>query len=492
MVNVRSRLKHAAPLPFAFGRETVDGLVALARDLGQTTDMATILSIFVQAITDVADFEHAAINLVNDDGDLVVVAVVGPSELHAALIGTVGSRAGWDREIALADRHGAVHHSLTGDTALDDVPSWVSDDESWFARTADDAKAWTPDQALFVPMFDADGDLLGVVSVDLPRSGLMPDHAQLAILEVLARQVETAISAAQTVARAALDQHLFSSLFEVAGSAMCVVDGSGRLTHINRRFRELFGTITDVGAFDLLVTQVQGGNSLTDEVRATFDQPPGERTIVVGTGIPDERSWFHVTVRGVADGGGAPARAVCTMADITGERRTQDRHHHDAEHDVLTGVLNRRGVRGAAAGVIGACRPGDFLVTMFCDLDRFKQVNHQHGHACGDQILVDVASALRKAAPEPAVLGRVGGDEFVIFASCSSILEAQKLADTIVSAVAIPLPGSTDSFVTTSVGMAMDDSQPHRTISELMQAADGALSRAKLAGGGRWTSAPIL
>lgn len=473
-----------------FGRATVDGLVQLARDLSQTSDLPTMLTIFVQAISDVAHFECAAISLVEDAGDLAVVAVAGRPELEDALLGTVGSRTGWEAELARAERYGAVH--LTREVADDhELASWISDESAWFDRTAGEVDAWRPAHAMFVPMHDPDGALLGIVSVDLPRSGRVPDHAQMATLEVLARQLETAVSAAQRLARTSLDEHIFASVFEVSGSAMCIADESGRLTQTNRRFREVFGDLGDVDGFDALVTQVERARGLSAEVRATFDHPVGERDFVVATGAPDDPSWFHVTVRGVTYTGSAPVRAVCTMSDITGERRTSRRFQHDAEHDMLTGLLNRRGVRETSSKVVAACPPDGLLVVMFCDLDGFKRANDLHGHQFGDQVLCDVAVALREAAPEPAVLGRVGGDEFIVLASCVSIHEAQKLADSVVRSVRVPIPGSADLVVTTSVGVAMDDSAPHRSISELMQDADEALYRSKLAGGSRWVSAPM-
>ncbi len=475
-----------------FGRATVEGLVALARDLSQASDMPTTLAIFARAITDLADFECAAINLVNDDGDLVVVSVHGPADMEATLLGTVGPRSTWDREIALAERHGAVHLSLAGDSVgADEMTMWVSDDESWFARTATDPRAWRPEYALYVPMFDGDDELLGVVSVDLPKSGLMPDHAQLATLEVLARQAETAIASAQTLDRSALDEHVLGAVFEVTGSAMCIIDGAGRLTQTNRQFRDTFGDIAQIRALETLVARVEGGESVSAEVRAAFGGAGAERTFVFATGIRDNLSWFHATVRGVPYLGRTPVRVICTMVDMTGERRVRQQFQHDAEHDPLTGLYNRRGVRVAAQRVADSCTPDDLLVAMFCDLDGFKQVNDQHGHLFGDQVLVEVTNALRAAVPGPAVIGRVGGDEFAVFASCASIHEAQKLADTVVDAVAVPVPGSPDVVITTTVGMAMDDCEPRRQISDLMQAADEALYRGKLAGRGRWTSAPV-
>lgn len=473
-----------------FERSTVDGLLDGARELSRTNDLPTMLSIVVRAISEVADFECAAINLVTDDGDLKVVAVVGPDELGTVLLGQVGARDIWDRKLASAEPYGGVRMRLAHESGPD-LPTWMSDDDAWFARTAGHPRAWRPEYAVYVPMVDGDGDLLGVVSVDMPTSGLIPEHAQLATLEVLSRQAQGAIVSAQTLARTALDEHIFSSIFEISGAAMCIADASGRITQTNRSFRDTFGDISDLVAFDALVAQVERAASLSEEVRRAFEEPPGERALVIGTGAPDDLSWFHVTVRGVAYTGSSPVRAVCTLADITGERRVRDRFQHNAEHDLLTGLYNRRGVREASLKVVETCVPDSFLVAMFCDLDGFKQANDRHGHRFGDQVLVEVATVLRAAAPEPAVIGRVGGDEFVIVTSCASIREAEKLADSVVQAIAVPIPGSGDAVVAASAGIAMDDSEPRRSVSDLMQAADEALYRAKVAGGRRWLSAPM-
>jgi len=473
-----------------FERSTVDELLERARALSQTKDLPTMLSIFVQAISDVADFDCAAINMVTEDGSLKVVAVAGPEELERVLLGTVGARESWDRRIAASNSYGAVRMRLE-DGRGPDLPVWMSDDAEWFARNDGHPRAWRPEYSIYVPMVDPVGELIGVVSVDLPRSGLIPDDAQLATLEVLVKQAESAISAAQTLARTALDEHIFNSMFEISSSAMFVADNSGRVTHTNRCFREAFGDISEVAAFDALVTTIERAGSFSGEVDSAFEAPVGERTFVVATGLPDDLSWFYVTVRGVAYTGSSPIRVVCTLADITGERRVRAKFQHDAEHDPLTGLYNRRGVREASLAVVKDCLPGSFLVAMLCDLDGFKQANDRHGHHYGDQVLVEIASLLRAAAPEPAVIGRFGGDEFVIVTSCASIHEAEKLADTIVRAVVVPIPESGEAVVAASAGMAMDDSDPRRGLSELMQAADEALYRAKQAGGRRWMSAPM-
>lgn len=473
-----------------FERSTVDGLLECARELSQTNDLPTMLSIVLRAVNEVADFECAAINLATDDGDLQVVSVAGPDEVSDVLLGRIGPREIWDERLAAAEPYGGVRMRLE-DERGPQLPTWISTDEEWFARNEGHPRAWRPEYAIYVPMVDGDGDLLGVVSVDMPASGLIPDHAQLATLEVLTRQAQAAIASAQTLARTALDEHIFGSIFEISGAAMCIADAAGTITQTNRTFRDTFGSMSDLVSFDRLVARVEHATSLSDEVTRAFEEPAGERTLVVATGAANDLSWFHVTVRGVAYTGSSPVRAVCTLSDITGERQVREKFQHDAEHDLLTGLYNRRGVREASLKVAQTCLPDHFLVAMFCDLDGFKSANDRHGHRFGDQVLVEIAAVLRSVAPEPAVIGRVGGDEFVIITSCASIHEAEKLADSVVQAIAVPIPGSSGAVVAASAGIAMDDSEPRRSISDLMQAADEALYRAKLAGGRRWLSAPI-
>ena len=468
-------------------RPTVDGLLQLARDLADTHDLPTMLSIFVRAISDVADFECAAINLTRDDGDLQVVAVAGPPAVEEALMGVVGSRAHWDAELAGGELHGAVQLHL--DDVYDQViPAWISDDDAWFARSAGHAQAWRPTYAAYVPIHQPDGSLLGVISVDMPRSGRIPDRRQLEILELVARQAESAIVSAREHARCALDEHIFGSVFEIASAPMCVADGNGHLTHTNRRFREIFGELDEIDAFDALLAGVEGAEGLQPAVDDILAGRSDETTFVACVGQGVDQRCFHVSLRGASYATTTPSRIVCTMTDITSERRARDRHRHDAEHDQLTGLLNRRGLRSAVDGLVERLEGAEVLVALYCDLDGFKQANDLHGHRFGDGVIAEVADLLRRASPSTAVVGRAGGDEFVIVAACDTPEDALAVAAAVVAAIDVALPGS-DHRVTTSVGIAIDSPQARVAVGELMQAADEALYVAKVAGGARWVLA---
>lgn len=466
-------------------RATVNGLVQLARDLAGTSDLTAMLSLLVTAITEVAGFECAAINLLTEEGDLQVAAVAGSSSLEQELLGSIGSRAAWDVELAKGDRHGGVQ--MVFDAVADsDLPTWSSEDESWFARRSGHLRAWRPEFALYVPMVDEHGDLVGVVSADLPRSGLVPDRAQLAALEVVARQAEMAVVGAQAHALSSADERLYGSVFETAESPTCIADGAGRLIRVNGSFRSQFGEVSAASEFDDLTNRVEGAEGLASVLQDRATGLSQERTLVVSTGLGHHLRWFRVVVRGVAGGSADPARAVCTMTDITADRRMHEQYQHDAEHDVLTGLLNRRGLHEAAAAVLAPTEIVGVVAVLFCDLDDFKLANDLHGHQHGDDVLIEVARCLRTAVPEPSLLSRVGGDEFVIVARCGSAAEAQILADAVVSCVSVRLPGS-DERVTASVGMAID--QGGRGVDDLLHAADEALYRAKQSGKRGWVQA---
>lgn len=151
-----------------------------------------------------------------------------------------------------------------------------------------------------------------------------------------------------------------------------------------------------------------------------------------------------------------------------------------AERDQLTGLLNRRAFRRRASRHLQRDRSlPDQLVVTVIDLDRFKQLNDQHGHSTGDAALVAVANALRECTDERALLARVGGEEFAIADVCDPDqvrLRAQRLCDAV---AALPFG------LTASVGTARVDWQPDAATSldELICAADAAMYVAKRRGG---------
>jgi diguanylate cyclase (GGDEF)-like protein len=154
-----------------------------------------------------------------------------------------------------------------------------------------------------------------------------------------------------------------------------------------------------------------------------------------------------------------------------------------ANRDPLTGLLNRRACDRA---IIGRMLAGDdrmFLAVAMVDLDRFKQVNDSQGHAAGDEALVAAARALTAACRDSAVIGRIGGEEFLI-ADFVTTQQPQGWGHKLCNAVAA-IPAS----VTASVGTAtlalrsVDCDEVERALRQLVADADTAMYEAKRCGG---------
>jgi diguanylate cyclase (GGDEF)-like protein len=157
-----------------------------------------------------------------------------------------------------------------------------------------------------------------------------------------------------------------------------------------------------------------------------------------------------------------------------------------ARTDELTHVRNRRGLRAALAREFRrAERYGGALTVMVFDVDRFKAVNDDHGHSVGDRVLYAVAQSLKRGVREVDVVGRSGGEEFIVVAPETPARDALLVAERLrreVALRAVTTPRGHEVRVTVSCGMATLSDVGARTIDELIDQADAALYRAKAHG----------
>jgi diguanylate cyclase (GGDEF)-like protein len=153
--------------------------------------------------------------------------------------------------------------------------------------------------------------------------------------------------------------------------------------------------------------------------------------------------------------------------------------------DALTGIANRRRFdRALQDEWKRAERSDSTLYALFIDIDLFKGLNDQFGHAQGDQCLAQVAQALAEALPRTGdLLARYGGEEFAALVVGSSLEGAQAIAERMrasVRAKGLVNPGGVDGLVTISVGVAASTGKS--SADQMMTAADEALYAAKNAG----------
>jgi len=152
--------------------------------------------------------------------------------------------------------------------------------------------------------------------------------------------------------------------------------------------------------------------------------------------------------------------------------------------DDLTGLLNYRGLQQfGQREVERALRFNRPLAALMIDLDRFKQVNDQYGHTAGNEVLREVARSIRVNVRDIDIVGRYGGEEFLVLLPESDMEEARQVAERIRQVVEalIVRAGQTQIHVTVSLGAAVVTPSV-RDLTELVQRADQGLYRAKRGG----------
>lgn len=152
--------------------------------------------------------------------------------------------------------------------------------------------------------------------------------------------------------------------------------------------------------------------------------------------------------------------------------------------DALTGLRNRRGFHRSASDLVANAigDPERCFIVVMADLDAFKQANDTYGHAAGDMILVEVADSLLRASGASAVVGRIGGEEFLV-AEIMPHGEAAATAERLRAAIASTSWNITASLGVSSIGLTCIGVESRELISGLIAAADKAMYEAKRAGG---------
>jgi diguanylate cyclase (GGDEF)-like protein/PAS domain S-box-containing protein len=200
-------------------------------------------------------------------------------------------------------------------------------------------------------------------------------------------------------------------------------------------------------------------------------------------------SHFWCDVRGRAlDPQRVDEGAIFVFIDISARKERESRIQHLADHDALTGLLNRRLLEDRLQQSINLARRNDAMVAvMLIDLDGFKAVNDQYGHLMGDYVLRTVAKRLKECVRESDTVARLGGDEFVVLLSGQrSTEDSSVVAGKILTALSEPVAAGGRRFdVGASIGISIfprDGTSPE----QLLKHADAAMYRVKEAGKNRY------
>jgi diguanylate cyclase (GGDEF)-like protein len=176
-------------------------------------------------------------------------------------------------------------------------------------------------------------------------------------------------------------------------------------------------------------------------------------------------------------------RAIAhTLGTALARIRNEQRMRHEAVHDPLTGLANRTLLRDRLEHALARVERGaDATGLLFIDLDKFKHVNDEHGHATGDSVLVEVGRRLRATVRPADTVARLGGDEFVVVCEEVDAETAVALGRRLREAIEVPVRVDGEEYrLSASIGVALGRGTPD----ELLNDADVAVYDAKARGGG--------
>lgn len=464
------------------GMPALRRLHELIGQLNGSNSLDETLQAVVDGVVAIVGFEIAVVSLAHADGMLEAVAVAGNEEARAALLGHRLPIASWTAELDVADHWGKLRFVPHGRLPADQLIGWVPDFEP-----LDLPDAWHPLDALYAPLHSANGQLVGMLSVDLPNDRRLPGPVQRELLELFAGQAGIAVDNALVTQQLKTSEETFRLAFEGAGNGMALISldptDLGRYLRVNaalcamvgRSAEQLLqGTFFDVTHPDDREDNRRALQLLLDGDRETLQV---EKRYVHADG---HAVWVSLTTSVVHGGGGAAEYLMSSIEDITERRVAEAELQHRAHHDPLTGLPNRRALAGRLARALAAAEStGQPGAVLFCDLDDFKRVNDSHGHACGDKVLAVIAERMAGVMRGSDSVIRLGGDEFIVVADALSGPEASALAQRLAEAVRAPVSvEGVVARVSVSIGIApipICDGDPK----QLLKDADAAMYQAK-------------
>ncbi len=317
------------------------------------------------------------------------------------------------------------------------------------------------------------------VQVSITTSPIWDGLGRLVGASKIARDIS-----AQKAANA--QQQLTASVFTNTSEGILITDRWGQVVEVNQAFSHITG-YSRAEVLGQAPNQVQ--SSLQDpdiypELRRAL-RARGEWRGEMRSRKKDGQSyWAWLTVTKVRGEGGKVRNYVALFSDITVLKLQQAELEHGAHFDALTDLPNRLLLSDRLHQAITLCqRHNRSLAVLYLDLDGFKNINDQHGHKAGDELLVAVSHRMKAALRDVDTLARMGGDEFVaVLSDVDSTQDCIQLVQRVLKACAEPVfINGQDLHITASIGVTMYP-QDHAEPDQLMRHADQAMYEAKQSG----------
>jgi len=284
---------------------------------------------------------------------------------------------------------------------------------------------------------------------------------------------------------------LAAKVFAHAGEGILVTDAQAHIVNVNRAFSVITGYAREevMGQTPRLLQS----DRYDDEFYQTVWQALREHDYWHGELWCRRKNGSQfaalLTISAVPDMRGNIEHYAAMFSDITALKESQQQLERVAHYDLLTGLPNRLLLGDRLKQAIRQTRRrGMHLAVVFIDLDGFKKVNDQHGHAVGDKLLSVLSRRMTQVLREGDTLARLGGDEFVaILLDLPDISVSVPILDRLIEVAAQPVPiGDALCEVSASIGVSYYPQVEDIDADQLLRQADQAMFFAKQAGKNRY------
>ena len=282
---------------------------------------------------------------------------------------------------------------------------------------------------------------------------------------------------------------MLEAVFAAAPEAQLVIDANGTILLANRRAEELFAYAPEAllgRSVDTLVPTALAERH--GRHRAAFHSAARARPMGEGLDLRGRRAdgcEFPIDVAlGPAQVDGETV-VVAIVRDVTERNLRDDRLRYLAEHDALTGVLNRRGFnRQLVQELVQNRRHGIATALMLIDFDGFKRVNDRFGHLRGDHVLHRVVQAIAGRLRAGDTIARLGGDECAVILPYATVASAEAIGRELLAVARDAARAATSGAIDVSASIGVVGlGHPRQDATAAVAAADAAMYEAKRAGG---------
>lgn len=284
---------------------------------------------------------------------------------------------------------------------------------------------------------------------------------------------------------------LFSKLLENSSEGIFVTDASKNIVFVNSAFISLTGYSKEevLGRNPRFLKSGRHDLQFYKNIWSEINEHTFWRGEIYNRNKNGQIFPVFQSINSVKNRNGQVCNYMSVFMDISQCKAAEERVQRMANFDTLTGLANRNLLNDRVnQALIGSQRSGSTFAVMFLDLDNFKDINDEYGHAVGDSVLKVVSERLLTCIREGDTVARKGGDEFIILLpNIDGQTGASMVAEKIIHAVSIPLEIDDHALYTSaSIGIAIFPGNGGE-VNELINNADSAMYSAKQGGRNRYS-----